>query len=107
MYDFLAVETQGPAVVRRFASILILLVVAQLPAHAQTICDSYQSNNSVAIFRGYVSDVAIDQSSCVGQLGCNEKVRVHPIEVFKGNPGPEIIITQFNFSTGQLLAKGH
>jgi TonB family protein len=36
MYDSLAVETQEPAVVRRFASILILLLIATLPAHAQT-----------------------------------------------------------------------
>ena len=107
MYDFLAVETQGPAVVRRFASILILLVVAQLPAHAQTICDSYQSNDNTSIFRGYVSDGTVDQSTCVGQMGCNEKVRVQPLEVFKGNPGSEITITQFSFSTGVLLAKGH
>jgi hypothetical protein len=34
MYDSLAVETQEPAVVRRFASILILLLIATLPTHA-------------------------------------------------------------------------
>jgi hypothetical protein len=107
MYDSLAVETQEPAVVRRFASILILLLIATLPTHAQTICEAYQSDYNASIFRGYVSDVTIDQSTCVGQMNCNQKLRVLTLEVFKGNPGREIIITQFNFSTGQWMEKGH
>jgi hypothetical protein len=106
MYDSLAVETQGPAVVSRFNSILILLLIAPLFSHAQTICDAYQSDSSASIFLGNVTDVTIDQPTCV-QLGCNEKLHVHTLEIFKGNPGREIIITQFNFSTGQLMEKGH
>jgi hypothetical protein len=106
MHDSLTAGLPEIAAVRRFAYILILLPAA-LSACAQTICDSYQSNSSVLIFRGYVSDATIDQSTCAGQLPCNEKLRVRALEVFKGNPGPEIIITQFSFSTGQLMEKGH
>jgi len=93
--------------VRRFASILILLLIAPHSNHAQSICDTYQSNGVASIFLGYVSDViTIAQSTCVM---CNEKVRVKTLEVFKGNPGSEIIITnsQFSIIKDQLMAKGH
>lgn len=98
-------ETQESAVVRRFASILILLLIAPHSNHAQSICDTYQSNGVASIFRGYVSDViSIDQPTCVS---CNEKVRVKTLEVFKGNPGSEIIITTGSFNRSTLMAKGH
>jgi hypothetical protein len=93
--------------VRRFASILVLLLLAPRHASGGTICDSYQSDETASIFRGNVIDVVMDQSTCVGELACNEKVRVQTLEVFKGNPGHEITITQFGFSTGVSLAKGH
>jgi len=57
-----------------------------------------------SIFLGNVTDVTIDQSSCVGQLACNEKVRVQPLEVFKGNPSREIIDTNIPLLK---MAKGH
>jgi hypothetical protein len=95
------------AVVRRFANITVLFLAA-LPAGAQTICDSYQSDSNVSIFRGYAGDVTIDRPSCVGERFCNEKLRVDVLEVFKGNPGREIVITQPNFSTGPPpMTKGH
>jgi hypothetical protein len=108
MYDSLVVETQEPAVVRRYASILILLLIATLPNHAQSICDTYQSNDVASIFLGYVSDVITEaQPTCVSS--CTEKVRVKTLEVFKGNPGSEIIITnsQFRIMKDLLMAKGH
>src|ERR1035438_867610 len=105
MYDSLAAGILEITVVRRFASILILLLAAP-SARAQNICDSYQSNDNVTIFRGYVADVTVDQSTCIGQF-CNEKMRVQPLEVFKGNLGLEITITQPNFSTGPpRMARG-
>jgi hypothetical protein len=107
MYDSLVVEILGPTVVRRINSILILLLIATLPNHAQSICDTYQSNDVASIFLGYVSDViTVAQPTCVM---CTEKVRVKTLEVFKGNPGSEIIITNSQFGTmkDHLMAKGH
>jgi hypothetical protein len=103
MYDSLSTGTPETAVVRRFASILILLLIAPLSNHAQTICEAYQSDYNASIFRGYVSDVTIDQSTCVGQMNCNQKLRVLTLEVFKGNPGREIILQ----NNHPWMAKGH
>jgi hypothetical protein len=103
MYDSLAAETQESAVVRRFASILILLLIAPLSNYAQSICEAYQSDYNASIFRGYVSDVTVDQSACVGQMYCNQELRVQTLEVFKGNPGREIILQ----NNHPLMEKGH
>lgn len=86
---------------RRFNSILILLLLAPLSSPAQTICEAYQSDYNASIFRGYVSDVTMDQS-CVG-MNCNQTLRVLTLEVFKGNPGHETIIQ----NNHPLMAKGH
>ena len=64
MYDSLVVKFQEPAVVRRFASILILLLVAPLSIYAGTIVEPASAcleiNFSPVIFRGRVLEIVID-----------------------------------------------
>ena len=79
----------------RLVSTLALLALTGFASAAATIgpttiCGAYESRYNTLIFRGRVANITPVPSTY------SERLRVIPIEVFKGDPGHEITVTQMD-----------